>query len=150
MVDHAAETAVAGRHLARNQPCPTSRPTSVKSQRSRLTVTTSLCSAAVNTTLLAFAAGHSAVDMDRKSAAPAPDAPYSNRSTSPARAAHGSKPAPHAVAAGQDGDRQTGRLTDTVSLRRPCRVLCEQCQYDDNNDDMYQLSRMNPRDGIVL
>lgn len=100
MVDHAAETAVAGRHLARNQPCPTSRPTSVKSQRSRLTVTTSLCSAAVNTTLLAFAAGHSAVDMDRKSAAPAPD---SNRSMSPARAAHGSKPAPHAAAAGQDG-----------------------------------------------
>jgi len=47
--------------------------------------------AAVNVTLLAFAADRrAAVNMDRKAAAPAADAPCSNRSISPA---HSSKPA---------------------------------------------------------
>ena len=75
---------------------------------------TSLCLAsyvAVNTILLAFAADRrAAVDIGRKAAAPAADAPCSNRLMSPARGAHGSKP-------GTDGQ------TDTVSLQRPCRIL---------------------------
>jgi len=58
---------------------------------------TNMCSAscvAVNTTLLAFAADRrAAVDMDRKAAAPAAEAPCSNRSISAARWAHSSKPA---------------------------------------------------------
>jgi len=49
---------------------------------------------AVNTTLLAFAAERrAAVDVDRKAAAPAADAPCSNQSISPVRGAHSSKPA---------------------------------------------------------
>ena len=35
---------------------------------------------------------------------------------------------PHDAAAVNSWDRQTNRQTDTVPLRRPCRVLCEQCQ----------------------
>jgi len=79
---------------------------------------------AVNLTLLAFAADRrAAVDMDRQEASPAADAPCSNRSISPARGAHSSKPP-----AEQDGtDRQRDGRTDTVSLHRPCHVLCEQC-----------------------
>ena len=43
---------------------------------------------------VAFAAERrAAVDIDRKAAAPAADAPCSNRSISPARRAHSSKPA---------------------------------------------------------
>jgi len=62
---------------------------------------------AVNVTLLAFAAERrAAVDIDRKAAAPAADAPCSNRSMSPA---HSSK---SAAALAQDGtDRQTDRRT---------------------------------------
>ena len=75
-------------------------------------VMTSLRSAsnvAVNVTLLAFAADRrAAVDIDRKAAAPAADAPCSNRSMSPA---HSSK---SAAALAQDGtDRRTPyRYTD--------------------------------------
>ena len=48
--------------------------------------------AAVNVTLLAFAADRpAAVDMDRKAAAPAADVPCSNRPISPALGAHSSK-----------------------------------------------------------
>jgi len=64
---------------------------------------------AVNVTLLAFAAERrAAVDIDRKAAAPAADAPCSNRSMSPA---HSSK---SAAALAQDGtDRRTPyRYTD--------------------------------------
>ena len=35
---------------------------------------------------------------------------------------------PHDAAAVYSWDRQTNRQTDTVPLRIPCRVLCEQCQ----------------------
>jgi len=77
---------------------------------------TGRCSAsyvAVNMTLLAFAADYrSDVDTDRKAAAPAADAPYSNRSISSAWGGTAANP-PHAAAAVQDGtDRQTdGRRT---------------------------------------
>ena len=73
---------------------------------------TSLCSAsyvAENMTLLAFADDRrAAVDMDRKTTAPVADAPCSNRSTSPARGNHSSKPAAHR-SCGARRDRQTDR-----------------------------------------
>jgi len=34
----------------------------------------------------------------------------------------------HTPRLGGSWDRQTGRQTDAVSLHRPCRVVCEQCQ----------------------
>ena len=69
-----------------------------------------------------------AVDIDRKAAAPAADAPCSNRSIWPARGAHSSKPVARSCSErmGQT-DRQTDRPTDAVPLHRPCRILCEQC-----------------------
>jgi len=83
----------------------------------------SLCSAsyiAVNTTLLAFAAA----DIDRKAAAPAADAPCSNRSISPVCGAHSSKPAARRGC----GARRGGQTDGHRIVTQPCRILCEQCQ----------------------
>jgi len=74
---------------------------------------------AVNTTLPASAADRrAALDMDRTADTPAADAPY--RLSAGPTAAN----LQHAVAAAQD---ETDRQTDTGSLQRPCRILCEQC-----------------------
>ena len=83
---------------------------------------------AVNTTLLAFAAERrAAVDVDRKAAAPAADAPCSNQSISPVRWAHSSKPAaPRGCGAIWDGqtDRQTdGHRIVTLTLPQTTRTV---------------------------
>ena len=81
-----------------------------------------LPTSANNVTLLAFAADFRAtVDVGRKVpvAAPAADAPCSNRSTSPARGTHSSKPAAAACSGRMMGqtDRQTdGQLAKIDSL----------------------------------
>jgi len=70
-------------------------------------------------TLAAFAADRrAAVDMDRKAAAPAADAPCSNRSISPARRAHSSKPAARCCSGqmGQTDGRTDGHRTVTQTL----------------------------------
>jgi len=66
---------------------------------------------------------HVSVDMGWKLAAPAADAPCSNRSMSPVLRARSSKPAA-CCGCGVRRDRRT----DTVSLHIPCHILWEQCQ----------------------
>ena len=71
---------------------------------------------AVKTTLLAFT-GY--VDMDRKEASHAADAPWSNRWISPARGAHSSKPVARSAAIDRL-DRQTdGRAPDRYIAPAP-------------------------------
>jgi len=82
---------------------------------------TGRCSAsyvAVNMTLLAFAADYrSDVDTDRKAAAPAADAPYSNRSIS---SAWGAQQQTRRTPLLQYKMGQTGRQTDAGQFHRPC------------------------------
>ena len=101
----------------------------VTSPREPINLSRQVCvqlpASADNVTLPAFAAERrAAVFMDRKAAAPAADAPCSNRSISPACRAHSSKPAAAAAQDVTDGQR------DTVSLHRPCRILCERSYPD--------------------
>jgi len=93
--------------------------------RPRDAVWTSPPTSAANVTLLAFVA-------ERCAAARTPLLSSVRRwqSKSPARRAHRSKPAarPRMWCKMGQTDAQTDGQTDTVSLHRPCRIQCEQCQ----------------------
>ena len=65
--------------------------------------------------------------LDRKTAELAAEAPRSNRSISPARWAHSSKPATR-CRWDRHTDRQTDRQTPCRYNHRSYRILCEQCQ----------------------
>jgi len=69
-----------------------------------------------------------AVDVAREAAAPAADAPCSNRSMSPARGAHSSKPA--AAAAQNATDRRTDRRTpDSIQTVRALSKITKMFSY---------------------
>ena len=94
-----------------------------------------LLTSADNVTLLAFAADRrAAVDMDRKAVAPAADAPCSNRSISPARGAHSSKPAAHCC---------SGRQMKQTDGRTPYRYRDPAAYYASDVINGNIVSRLN-------